>query len=130
MTDIIVQAYHVLDEIKQDQKYQLMKELDQKIGKDYPTEIKNFQAAKRHYDEIMATGGSYHPDFKEAVKHFSIAKSKLYEKEEVMLYFKTEKALQDEINTFLKKMTDTVSSHIKTPNKLGIVQKGGSCHVR
>jgi cell fate (sporulation/competence/biofilm development) regulator YlbF (YheA/YmcA/DUF963 family) len=130
MTDIIMQAYQVLDEIKQDQTYVEMKRLDKLIPQTYAKEIEAFQQAKKVYDDVMATGGSYHPDFKQAIKNFSEAKAVLYAKEEVSRYFQLEKALQDEINAFLKDMTDAVSSHIKTPNKLGIVQKGGSCHVR
>lgn len=130
MTDIIMQAYNVLDELKNDPKYLLMKELDQKIGNQYQNEIKAFHDAKSIYDDVMATGGTYHPDFKQAVKTFAETKAILYGMPEVSLYFQTEKAFQDEINEFLKEMTDAVSSHIKTPNKLGIIQKGGSCHVR
>lgn len=130
MTDIIIQAFLVLDEIKKDPKYLLMKQLDLQIGKLYPNEIKAFQDSKKVYDEVMATGGSYHPDFKDVVQKFSKAKSVLYGKNEVSLYFQTEKELQEEINLFLKEMTDSISSFIKTPDKLGIVQKGGSCHVR
>lgn len=130
MTDIIIQAFLVLDEIKKDPKYLLMKQLDLQIGKLYPNEIKAFQDSKKVYDEVMATGGSYHPDFKDVVQKFSKAKSVLYGKNEVSLYFQTEKELQEEINSFLKEMTDSISSFIKTPDKLGIVQKGGSCHVR
>lgn len=130
MTDMIMQAYNVLDELKNDPKYVLMKELDQKIGELYPNEIKAFHESKKLYDDVMATGGTYHLDFKEAVKSFGEAKQNLYSKPEVSLYFQTEKSFQDEMNEFLKEMTDAVSSHIKTPNKLGIVQKGGSCHVR
>lgn len=130
MTNIIIQAFLVLDEIKKDPKYLLMKQLDLQIGKLYPNEIKAFQDSKKVYDEVMATGGSYHPDFKDVVQKFSKAKSVLYGKNEVSLYFQTEKELQEEINSFLKEMTDSISSFIKTPDKLGIVQKGGSCHVR
>ncbi len=130
MTDIVIQAFLVLDEIKKDPKYLLMKQLDLQIGKLYPNEIKAFQDSKKVYDEVMATGGSYHPDFKDVVQKFSKAKSVLYGKNEVSLYFQTEKELQEEINSFLKEMTDSISSFIKTPDKLGIVQKGGSCHVR
>ena len=130
MTDIIMQAYEVLDEIKSGTKFQTMKELNQKIGLLYQQEVKDFQKAKQHYDVIMQEGGTYHPDFKAAIKVFSEAKANLYQKEEVVQYFAIEKELQEEINEFLKEMTSNISSHIKTPNKLGIVQKGGSCHVR
>lgn len=130
MTDIIIQAYQVLDELKQDPNYLLMKSLDQKIAVLYPHEIEAFQKAKQTYEDIMETGANYHPDYKEAIKRLSDTKSELYQKEEVMGYFQAEKAFQDSVNVFLQEMTQTVSSHIKTPNKLGIVQKGGSCHVR
>ncbi|MDI6452927.1 YlbF family regulator [Peloplasma aerotolerans] len=130
MTDIIIQAYHVLDEIKGDSKYIEIKALDQLICKKYEKEIENFQKAKQNYDQVMTDGGGYHPDFKEAVKQFSDTKTILYNKDEVKQYFKVEKEFQDELNTFLFELTQSVSNHIKTPDKMGIIKKGGSCHVR
>jgi cell fate (sporulation/competence/biofilm development) regulator YlbF (YheA/YmcA/DUF963 family) len=130
MTDIIMQAYHVLDEIKQDDRYQEIKILDQSIIKNYQDEINLFRQTKETYDHIMNEGGHYHPDFKTAVKAYSDAKAVLYQKDELKRYFILEKELQDEINQFLSKITQHISTHIKTPNKLGIVSKGGgSCHV-
>jgi len=96
----------------------------------YPVEIKAFQDAKIKYDLVMSKGGSYHPDFKEVVQMFSESKQKLYSMPEVKRYFEVEKEFQDELNQFLFEMTQAVSSHIQTPNKLGIIKKGGSCHVR
>ncbi len=130
MTDIIMQAYQVLDEIKEDNQYKEIKDLDKKMLELYSNEIQSFQDAKTKYDQIMSEGGSYHPDFKEVIQKFSESKAILYSKPEVKRYFEVEKAFQDELNTFLFEMTQTVSSHIQTPNKLGIVKKGGSCHVR
>ncbi len=130
MTDIIMQAYHVLDEIRRDPVYQSIKKLDQTIAVLYKNEIEQFQKAKLAYESIMSSGGSYHPDFKEAVKKFSEAKTMLYGKPEVKSYFESEKVFQDDLNQFLFDMTQAVSSHIKTPDQMGIVKKGGSCHVR
>jgi cell fate (sporulation/competence/biofilm development) regulator YlbF (YheA/YmcA/DUF963 family) len=130
MTDIIMQAYQVLDELKIDTNYLLMKSLDKEISSRYPKEIEAFQKAKKIYEDVLETGGTYHPDYKEAVKKLSLTKAELYQKAEVKKYLEAEKSFQDMINTFLNVMTQSVSSHIKTPNKLGIVQKGGSCHVR
>jgi len=130
MTDIIMQAYHVLDEIRRDPDYQSIKKLDQSIAVLYKNEIEQFQKAKLAYESIMSSGGSYHPDFKEAVKKFSEAKTMLYGKPEVKSYFESEKVFQDDLNQFLFDMTQAVSSHIKTPDQMGIVKKGGSCHVR
>ena len=130
MTDLIIQAYHVLDEIRRDPIYQSIQELDQSIAKLYPIEIDAFQKAKINYESVLSTGGSYHPDFKETVKHFSETKAVLYSKPEVKLYFDSEKIFQDQLNQFLFELTQAVSSHIQTPDKMGIVKKGGSCHVR
>ena len=130
MTEIIMQAYNVLDELKTDPLFIQMKELDQKIASLYQKEIQSFTKAKEVYEDVMTTGGSYHPDYKDAIRKLAETKSELYGKPEVMQYVQTEKAFQDMINEFLQQMTSMVSTHIKTPNKLGIVQKGGSCHVR
>ena len=130
MTELIMQAYQVLDEIKEDSKYKEIKYLDQKMLELYSNEIKAFQEAKIKYDQVMSEGGAYHPDFKEAVQKFGESKTVLYSKPEVKRYFEVEKEFQDELNQFLFEMTQAVSSHIQTPNKLGIIKKGGSCHVR
>ena len=130
MTDIIMQSYCVLDEIKQDDRYQEIKALDQEIIRNYQHEINLFRQTKEKYDQVMSEGGHYHPDFKDVVKAYSDAKTILYQKDEIKRYFILEKELQDEINQFLSEITKHISTHIKTPNKLGIVSKGGgSCHV-
>lgn len=130
MTDIIIQAYNVLDELKQDPKFLEMKTLNLSIDEKYHVEVTLFHEKKNIYDEIMQQGGTYHPDFKKAVKEYADAKANLYTKPEVVRYFALEKAFQDEINEFLKTISESISEFIKTPNKLGIIQKGGSCHVR
>lgn len=130
MTDIIMQAYNVLDEIKDDPMYQSIKTLDRLITSKYKEEIKVFNQANKVYNQVMAEGGTYHPDYKEAVKTFSQAKSNLYQKQEVVQYFEIEKQFQEQLNDFLTQLSQAVSNHIKTPNKMGIVTKGGSCHVR
>jgi len=130
MNDIMMQAYHVLDEIRAHQTYQEIKRLDLLMLELYKKEIQAFQRAKIKYDQMMAEGGTYHPDFKETVKLFAEAKSELYGKPEVKRYFELEKAFQDDINEFLARVSQAVSNHIKTPDKMGIIKKGGSCHVR
>ncbi|RJX24344.1 MAG: hypothetical protein C4537_06975 [Acholeplasma sp.] len=125
-----MQAYNVLDELRKDNKYQTLLTLDQHIGTLYPREIAAFQKAKVTYEEILNTGGSYHPDYKDAIKVLSQTKTLLYEKPEVKRYFELEREVQDELNDFLNELAHSVSTHVKAPNKLGIVQKGGSCHVR
>ncbi len=130
MTDIIIQAYHVLDEILKDKNYVEMKILNQLIIKKYETEIIAFNQAKETYSQMMQDGGTYHPDFKKYTGLLSETKKKLYETEEMKQYVYLEKTLQTEINAFLADLTDVVSPHIKTPDVFGIIKKGGSCHVR
>jgi len=129
MTDIMMQAYQVLDEIKLDPVYQEIKRLDKIIVELYAKEIELFQQTKAIYDQVMKDGGTYHPDFKDVVKKYGEAKMDLYSKPELKLYFDYEKQFQDDLNVFLSDLSKTASDHIKTPNKLGIVKKGGSCHV-
>jgi len=130
MTDIIMQAYEVLDEIKNDSVYQSIKTYDRLITDKYSKEIQKFQEAKKKYEQVMADGGKFHPDFKAVVKQFSQSKMELYQKPEVIQYFELEKTFEDELNGFMKELSQSVSDYIKTPNKLGIVTQGGSCHVR
>lgn len=130
MTEIIMQAYNVLDEIINDPIYQSIKSFDKLIVSKYENEINKFQESKKAYDQVMSEGGTYHPDFKKTVKIFSEAKSNLYQKPEVIEYFELERQFQDQLNAFITELSHSVSNHITTPNKLGIVTKGGSCHVR
>lgn len=130
MTDIIIQAYQVLDEILKDENYVEMKTLNQRIIQIYEKEILAFNHAKEAYSQVMQEGGTYHPDFKKYSSLLSETKKKLYETEEMKRYVFLEKSLQTEINAFLADLTDVVSPHIKTPDVFGIIKKGGSCHVR
>ena len=130
MTEIIMQTYNVLDEIKSDPVYQSIKTYDKLISDKYNIEIEKFQQAKKIYNQVMTDGGRFHPDFKEVTKNLGQVKKELYQKQEVIKYLELEKTFQDNLNEFLTVLGKAVSDHIKTPNALGIVTQGGSCHVR
>jgi len=130
MTEIIIQAYQVLDEILKDEHYIEMKRLNQSIIKKYENEISAFNEAKDLYSQVMQEGGTYHPDFKRVSNLLSETKRKLYETDDMKRYVLLEKSLQTEINTFLAELTEYISPHMKTPDVFGIIKKGGSCHVR
>ena len=129
MTDIIMQAYQVVDEIVKDQDVIDLKRLNRFIDKTYPKEIEAFRQAKDVYAKIMATGGSYHPDFKQATIRLSETKTALYQTDEVKTYNALEKKVETKLTELLKEMTHRISPHIPTHNAVGIVQKGGSCQV-
>ncbi len=130
MTEIIMQAYQVLKELKLDSTYLAIKEYDKLILQKYQNEIQNFQIYKKEFEKVMNEGGAYHPSYKSVSKALSEAKIILYQKPEVIKYFDMEEKFQNELNQFLSDFTQAVSSHIKRPNKIGIVTKGGSCRVR
>lgn len=130
MTDLIIQAYHVRDEILHDEIYLELKRLDQSIALNYRNEIVSFNQAKESFDRIHQEGGMYHPDYKDASKKLSETKKALYETLEMKRYLELERKLQTELNTFLNDLTEAISPHIKTPDVFGIIKKGGSCHVR
>lgn len=125
-----MQAYHVLDEILNDEHYQEMKSLNQLIIHHYEHEINQFNQAKESYQQVLQDGGTYHPDFKKYSALLSETKKKLYDTEEMKRYVLLEKTLQTSINSFLADLTEVVSPHIKTPDIFGIIKKGGGCHVR
>ena len=130
MTEVSLQAYQVLDEIKQDQIYVELRSLNKIIETTYKDEIIAFNRAKQHYDQIMGEGGAYHPDYKAATQRLSLTKKALYDTNHMKKYVVLERQLQTMLNTFLTDLTRVISPHIKTPDIFGIIKKGGSCHVR
>lgn len=129
MTEIVMQAYEVADEIIKDERFQRIAKLNKLIDQLYPNEIKAFEEAKILYDDVMQTGGKYHPDFKKTTLLLSETKAKLYNQKEVIEYRQLEREFEQDINAFIFEFTSKVSDHIPSPNAFGLVKKGGSCHV-
>lgn len=130
MTEYIIQAYKIADEMKHSLKYRQYKQLEKIIEEKYATLIQTFNTWKEKYYTILDEGGKYHPDYLETVKKLSEAKKVLYEKSEVRHYFELEQELQTELNLFIKQITEIISNNIKKPNELGLLkEKGGGCHA-
>lgn len=130
MTEYIMQAYRVAEEIKDSLKYKRLKTLEKEIEETYKEHLKEFNQIKEVYYQILEDGGKYHPDYIKTVKTLGLAKQVLYEKQEVKEYFKLEQEIQSELNIFVKSITEIVSSHIKKPNEMGLLkEKGGGCHA-
>lgn len=129
MTDIIMKAYDVLDEILRDPSLPEIKRLNISIDHLYKNEIKAFNDAKIKYQQVLNEGGTYHPDYKQSIKELSETKKALYEAKDVKKYLELELAFEAKLNEFLNKVSKTVSNHVPTPNKFGMIKKGGSCHV-
>jgi cell fate (sporulation/competence/biofilm development) regulator YlbF (YheA/YmcA/DUF963 family) len=129
MTEIILQTYNVLDEIKEKFHFKKLSQLKSIIDKTYEKEIKQFDQAKKEYDEIMEQGGTFHKRYQEVAKNLSFAKEILYNKNEVKEYMTIEKNIQFELNDLLNSIAKTVSKEIQTPNEFGIISKKGKHHV-
>lgn len=129
MTDIIIKAYDVVDEILSDPSIKEIKILNQKIDQLYKEEIKAFNDAKIKYQTILDEGGTYHPDYKQSIKTLSETKKVLYEMPEVKKYLELELEFESKLNEFLNMISKTISDHVPAPNKFGMIKKGGSCHV-
>lgn len=129
MTDIIMKAYDVLDEILKDPSLPEIKKLNQSIDQLYKNEIKAFNDAKIKYQTVLNEGGTYHPDYKQSIKTLSETKKALYEIKDVKRYLELELTFESSLNEFLNNVSKTISDHVPTPNKFGMIKKGGSCHV-
>lgn len=129
MTDIVMKAYDVADEIIADPNFKEIVRLNKLIDQLYPKEIEAFEQAKIKYDDVMNTGGKYHPDFKDVTILLSETKSALYNKPEVVKYRELESNFEKDLNNFIFDMSQKISDNIPSPNAFGIVKKGGSCHV-
>lgn len=127
MTELIIKAYDVLDELVSLEEFINLKTLNKLIDEKYKSEIKAFKEAQNKFDEIIATGGRHHPDYKEAAKNLSATKKKLYDKKEMLHYRELEIKYQDILNEFLNEMINIISPNIKRKDDYF---KGGICSVR
>ncbi len=129
MTEIIMKTYDVADEFKNRKDFQEIVRLNKIIDQLYKDEIKSFNEIKQQYQEILDTGGKYHPDYKKITGLLSEAKISLYNKPEVIEYRLLEFEFEKELNSFISDLSHEISDNIPSPNAFGIVKKGGSCHV-
>jgi len=129
MTEIIMKAYDVLEEILQDDKIRQLKALDQEIESKYRADLETFGQMKQTYNQVLNEGGSYHPDYAATLKTFSEMKKALYEKEEVARYLEIERKLEQELNAFLNDIAQAISHHVPRPNPFGLFKKGGNHHA-
>ncbi len=125
MTQIIIQTYQVLDEIRNRADFVDLKKQEKQMMLNCAIAIELFQSEKKNYEEVMSRGGVYHPDYQKTIKAFSKAKAFLYEKKEVKDYLKQEKKVQTQLDELLLEITTAVSSYIK----IGFSNKGGSCNA-
>jgi cell fate (sporulation/competence/biofilm development) regulator YlbF (YheA/YmcA/DUF963 family) len=129
MTDIIMKAYDVRDMYANHPLLEEMRALDAIIRQEHSVAIGNFKTAKDAYNDVMESGGIHHPSYKDAARALKQAKETLFSVPEVRRYHALERELQDDLDAFIRAFTTLISDHVPTDGPLGIMSKGGSCHV-
>lgn len=128
MTEIILEAYHVLDEIKTSDTYIELLKLNSYITNNLNEEYLKYQNLKTKLDKIISMGAKFHPDFKEISTKLLIAKEALYSIKEVKKYLSLKGDVVKELNDFSRSLGSVISNNLNVPNELGIVKtKKGVC---
>lgn len=122
--EIIEKTYELVEEIKSQDSYKRILVLKKEIQKspDIKQLIETFQTLNLKFEEVSKYG-KYHPDLKVVQRDFSHAKTKLYTNSVVKEYKKLEKELQKDLNLISTEIAVAISSKIKHPNELGLVNK-------
>lgn len=122
--EIIDKTYDLIDEIKSEVTYKRLLELKKFIDTDeFLNElIKAFNKVKLTYEEV-AKYGKYHPDLKKVQLELSSIKEELYSNVVIKEYKMLEKKLQSKLDEISSEIATSVSSKIKHPNEIGLINK-------
>jgi cell fate (sporulation/competence/biofilm development) regulator YlbF (YheA/YmcA/DUF963 family) len=123
-TRVLDKTYDLVEEIKQTKDYNRLLELD-KILKTDPTLIvliESFNRIKEKYDDVSKYG-KYHPDLKSVQLELAKQKEEVYTNPIIKEYKQLEKDLQNRLDQISKEIANCVSSKIKHPNEIGLINK-------
>jgi len=123
-TRVLDKTYDLVEEIKQTKDYNRLLELD-KILKTDPTLIvliESFNRIKEKYDDVSKYG-KYHPDLKPVQLELAKQKEEVYTNPIIKEYKQLEKDLQNRLDQISKEIANCVSSKIKHPNEIGLINK-------
>lgn len=121
---ILEKTYDLVDEIKQTKEYNRLLELD-KLLKTDPALIgliDSFNKIKGKYEEVSKYG-KYHPDLKRVQLELAGQKEEVYTNPIIKEYKQLEKDLQNRLDQISKEIANSVSSKIKHPNEIGLINK-------
>ena len=123
-TRVLDKTYDLVEEIKQTKDYNRLLQLD-KILKTDPTLIvliESFNRIKEKYDDVSKYG-KYHPDLKSVQLELAKQKEEVYTNPIIKEYKQLEKDLQNRLDQISKEIANCVSSKIKHPNEIGLINK-------
>lgn len=121
---ILEKTYDLVSEIKGTKEYKRLLELDKLIKTDSTlvTLIESFNNVKSKYEEVSKYG-KYHPDLKRVQLELAKKKEEVYTHHIIKEYKQLEKDLQKRLDHISKEIADSVSSKIKHPNEIGLINK-------
>jgi cell fate (sporulation/competence/biofilm development) regulator YlbF (YheA/YmcA/DUF963 family) len=117
-------TYDLIDEIKGTKDYKRLLELDKLLKTDSTLIelIESFQKIKVKYEETSQYG-KYHPDLKRVQLELANKKQEVYTNPIIKEYKQLEKDLQNRLDLISKELATCVSSKIKHPNEIGLINK-------
>lgn len=123
-TIILEKTYDLVDEIKGTTEYKRLLELDAVLKTDpnLIALIESFQKVKEKYEETSKYG-KYHPDLKGVQLELATIKEEVYTNAIIKEYKQLEKDLQNRLDKISKEIANCVSSKIKHPNEIGLINK-------
>ena len=100
------------NEIMETLEFKELLELKEKISKEIPELLEEFNKAKEKYDEVMEDG-SYHPDYRNTKLRLVKAKETLYTNPLVIRYKELERSIQEKLDLASKEIVKAISNNIK-----------------
>lgn len=122
--NVLNAVYALVDEIKNKTEYVRLLELKKIIAEDAKIIdlITIFNKTNKEFDEA-AKYGTHHPDLLKIKTNLTNAKVALYTNEIVSEYKKLEKEIQSLLDLVSRKIANSVSPKIKSPNEIGLISK-------
>ena len=100
------------NEIMETQEFKELLLLKERISKEIPEILEEFNKAKEEYDEVMEYG-AYHPDYRNTKLRLVKAKEALYTNVLVKRYKELERYFQERLDLASKEILKAISNNIK-----------------
>ncbi|WP_162151096.1 hypothetical protein [Haploplasma modicum] len=124
MTNLTMLAYDYLDELRMDKNYIDYLKINKEIKENYKDELIKINEYKVAFEEVLSYG-TYHPDFKEISEKYSNYSKELFSQPIFIEQLRLNTLIEHQINEFIKKITNSISSYIPYPNEYGMISKKG-----
>ncbi len=110
-TEIILKTYDLVDEIKSNNVFTSLKNLNKEIEVKYSDLLNEYHKKFKVFEEAYNIG-PYYPNYKNVLKEYQAVKTELFLKEEVKKYFKLEEELNKYLEDLMAEIANYISPHI------------------